>query len=168
MRNFDRCLQVPFNSGLMPLGQKVFGHLQTRPINHGIPEPSFVAGKRPFAMIVPTRQWFGGQYGARVFMETLLCSIADAGKALNLGRSKVYDLISDGRLVTITSGGGGSSGPTAFMRSRVGGSLMPGRNGKGPGTAATVRRAGNVASGKPTALDSSNSRHSKCRMPLRT
>lgn len=37
-------------------------------------------------------------------MDALLCSIPDAAKALNLGRSKVYELISAGRLETITIG----------------------------------------------------------------
>ena len=36
--------------------------------------------------------------------DTLLCSIPDAAKALGLGRSKLYELISDGRLETVTIG----------------------------------------------------------------
>ena len=37
-------------------------------------------------------------------MEPVLVSIPDAGKALGLGRSKVYDLIAEGRLETVTIG----------------------------------------------------------------
>lgn len=37
-------------------------------------------------------------------MDTLLCSIPEAAKALNLGRSKTYELIAEGRLETITIG----------------------------------------------------------------
>jgi excisionase family DNA binding protein len=37
-------------------------------------------------------------------METLLCSIPDAALALGLGRSKVYELIGEGRLETISIG----------------------------------------------------------------
>jgi excisionase family DNA binding protein len=37
-------------------------------------------------------------------MDTLLCSIPDAAKALGLGRSKLYELISDGLLETVTIG----------------------------------------------------------------
>jgi excisionase family DNA binding protein len=37
-------------------------------------------------------------------MDPLLCSIPDAATALNLGRSKIYDLINEGKLVTITIG----------------------------------------------------------------
>lgn len=37
-------------------------------------------------------------------MDTLLCSIPDAAKALGVGRSKLYELISDNRLETITIG----------------------------------------------------------------
>jgi len=37
-------------------------------------------------------------------MDTLLCSIPEAAKALNIGRSKIYQLINDGRLTTITIG----------------------------------------------------------------
>ena len=37
-------------------------------------------------------------------MDTLLCSISDAARALGLGRSKVYDLISHGRLETVAIG----------------------------------------------------------------
>jgi excisionase family DNA binding protein len=39
-----------------------------------------------------------------MIVEALLVSIPDAGKALGLGRSKVYDLIGDGRLETVTIG----------------------------------------------------------------
>lgn len=37
-------------------------------------------------------------------MDTLLCSIADAAKALGVGRSKLYELIGEGRLDTVTIG----------------------------------------------------------------
>lgn len=37
-------------------------------------------------------------------MEPLLCSIPDAAAALGLGRSKVYELIGEGRLETISIG----------------------------------------------------------------
>ena len=37
-------------------------------------------------------------------MDTLLCSIPDAAKALGLGRSKLYELISEGHLETVTIG----------------------------------------------------------------
>lgn len=37
-------------------------------------------------------------------METLLCSIPEAAKALGLGRSKLYDLIGEGRLETVNIG----------------------------------------------------------------
>ena len=37
-------------------------------------------------------------------MDALLCSIPDAARALNLGRSKIYDLINEGRLETVTIG----------------------------------------------------------------
>ena len=37
-------------------------------------------------------------------MEALLLSISDAAKSLSLGRSKVYELISAGRLETVTIG----------------------------------------------------------------
>ena len=37
-------------------------------------------------------------------MEPMLCSIPDAGKALGIKRSKIYDLISNGTLDTITIG----------------------------------------------------------------
>jgi excisionase family DNA binding protein len=37
-------------------------------------------------------------------MDAILLSIPDAAKALSLGRSKIYDLISDGRLETVTIG----------------------------------------------------------------
>ena len=37
-------------------------------------------------------------------LETLLLSICDAGKALSLGRSKIYELINEGRLTTVSIG----------------------------------------------------------------
>jgi len=37
-------------------------------------------------------------------MDVLLVSIPEAGKALGLGRSKIYELISEGRLETISIG----------------------------------------------------------------
>ena len=37
-------------------------------------------------------------------MEAILVSIPDAAKALGLGRSKTYELISEGRLATVTIG----------------------------------------------------------------
>ena len=37
-------------------------------------------------------------------MDILLCSISDAAKSLGCGRSKVYELISEGALETITIG----------------------------------------------------------------
>ena len=37
-------------------------------------------------------------------MESLLCSIADAAKALGVGRSKLYELIDGGQLETVTIG----------------------------------------------------------------
>lgn len=37
-------------------------------------------------------------------MDAMLLSIPDAAKALSLGRSKIYDLIGDGRLQTVTIG----------------------------------------------------------------
>jgi excisionase family DNA binding protein len=37
-------------------------------------------------------------------MDTLLCSIPDAAKALGVGRSKLYELISEKRLETVTIG----------------------------------------------------------------
>lgn len=37
-------------------------------------------------------------------MDTLLCSIPDAAKALGVGRSKAYELIAEGRLETVTIG----------------------------------------------------------------
>jgi excisionase family DNA binding protein len=44
--------------------------------------------------------------GARkeAYLEQLLLSIEDTGKALSLGRSKVYGLISEGQLETVTIG----------------------------------------------------------------
>jgi excisionase family DNA binding protein len=37
-------------------------------------------------------------------MEPMLYSIADAARALSLGRSKTYQLISEGKLLTVTIG----------------------------------------------------------------
>jgi excisionase family DNA binding protein len=37
-------------------------------------------------------------------MEVLLCGVPEAAKALGLGRSKVYELIADKRLETVTIG----------------------------------------------------------------
>jgi excisionase family DNA binding protein len=37
-------------------------------------------------------------------LQPLLCSIPDAARALGLGRSKVYELISEQRLNTVTIG----------------------------------------------------------------
>ena len=37
-------------------------------------------------------------------MDTLLCSVPDAARALGLGRSKIYELIAEGRLETVTIG----------------------------------------------------------------
>lgn len=37
-------------------------------------------------------------------MDTLLCSIPDAARALGLGRSKIYELIAEERLETVTIG----------------------------------------------------------------
>jgi excisionase family DNA binding protein len=37
-------------------------------------------------------------------MDTLLCSIPDAARALGLGRSKIYELIAEQRLETVTIG----------------------------------------------------------------
>ena len=37
-------------------------------------------------------------------MDAILISIPDACKALGIGRSKVYELISEGRLETVTIG----------------------------------------------------------------
>lgn len=37
-------------------------------------------------------------------MDAILVSIPDAAKALGVGRSKLYDLISEGRLETVTIG----------------------------------------------------------------
>lgn len=37
-------------------------------------------------------------------MESLLVSIPDAAKALGLGRSKLYELIAEGRLESVTIG----------------------------------------------------------------
>lgn len=37
-------------------------------------------------------------------MEAILISIPDAAKALGLGRSKIYELITEGRLETVTIG----------------------------------------------------------------
>jgi excisionase family DNA binding protein len=37
-------------------------------------------------------------------LQPILCSIPDAAKALGLGRSKVYELIGEGRLEALTIG----------------------------------------------------------------
>ena len=37
-------------------------------------------------------------------LKPMLCSISDAGKSLGLGRSKIYELISEERLETVTIG----------------------------------------------------------------
>ena len=37
-------------------------------------------------------------------MDSVLCSIPDAAKALGIGRSKTYDLIREGRLETVPIG----------------------------------------------------------------
>jgi excisionase family DNA binding protein len=37
-------------------------------------------------------------------LQPMLCSITDAAKALGLGRSKLYELIAEGRLETVTIG----------------------------------------------------------------
>lgn len=37
-------------------------------------------------------------------MDAVLLSIPDAAKALSLGRSKIYDLIGEGRLKTVSIG----------------------------------------------------------------
>lgn len=37
-------------------------------------------------------------------MEALLCGVPEAAKALGLGRSKVYELIAEGKLQTVTIG----------------------------------------------------------------
>jgi excisionase family DNA binding protein len=37
-------------------------------------------------------------------MDKLLCSIPDAARSLGVGRSKLYDLIAEGRLETIAIG----------------------------------------------------------------
>lgn len=37
-------------------------------------------------------------------METLLCSIPEAARALGVGRSKLYELIGEGRLATVHIG----------------------------------------------------------------
>jgi excisionase family DNA binding protein len=37
-------------------------------------------------------------------LDQVLVSIPDAGRALGLGRSKIYDLIAQGRLETVTIG----------------------------------------------------------------
>lgn len=39
-----------------------------------------------------------------ITVDTLLCSIPDAAKALGLGRSKLYELIAEQRLETVTIG----------------------------------------------------------------
>jgi excisionase family DNA binding protein len=37
-------------------------------------------------------------------MDTILCSIPEAARAIGLGRSKLYELIGEGRLETVTIG----------------------------------------------------------------
>ena len=37
-------------------------------------------------------------------METLLCGIPEAARALGLGRSKIYELMGEGRLESVTIG----------------------------------------------------------------
>lgn len=37
-------------------------------------------------------------------MEVMLCGVPEAAKALGLGRSKIYDLIAEGKLQTVTIG----------------------------------------------------------------
>lgn len=37
-------------------------------------------------------------------MEPVLCSIPDAAMALGLGRSKIYELLAEGRLVAVAIG----------------------------------------------------------------
>ena len=37
-------------------------------------------------------------------MEPMLCSVPDAGRALGIKRSKVYSLIAEGSLTTVTIG----------------------------------------------------------------
>lgn len=37
-------------------------------------------------------------------MDILLCGVTDAARALGLGRSKIYELIAEGQLETITIG----------------------------------------------------------------
>lgn len=44
-----------------------------------------------------------GHFGD-TFMEAMLISIPDAAKALGLGRSKLYELIAEKRLETVTIG----------------------------------------------------------------
>jgi excisionase family DNA binding protein len=41
---------------------------------------------------------------AEVLMKPILCSIAEAAKALGIGRSKTFELISQGVLQTVTIG----------------------------------------------------------------
>lgn len=42
--------------------------------------------------------------GTMSSLQPMLCSIMDAAKALGLGRSKLYELIAEGRLETVTIG----------------------------------------------------------------
>ena len=37
-------------------------------------------------------------------MEPVLCSLEDAGKALNLGRTKIYEMLADGTLESVRIG----------------------------------------------------------------
>jgi excisionase family DNA binding protein len=37
-------------------------------------------------------------------VEAMLCGVSDAAKVLGLGRSKIYDLIAEGKLQTVTIG----------------------------------------------------------------
>ena len=37
-------------------------------------------------------------------MDNLLCSIPDAARSLGVGRSKIYELITEGRLETVSIG----------------------------------------------------------------
>jgi excisionase family DNA binding protein len=42
--------------------------------------------------------------GAEIVMEPIAISVADTIKALSLGRTKIYELINDGRLTTFKVG----------------------------------------------------------------
>jgi excisionase family DNA binding protein len=48
-------------------------------------------------------RWNNDEHG-RSQVEPLLCSIPDAATALGLGRSKVYELICEGHLQTVSIG----------------------------------------------------------------